>query len=190
MSGGWVQTSPPGEDVGVDALLEYATDRLREEPQTGEVIASIQQRLVGAEWAMARAKLAMLRTAGLEITLWLQVVPPGPHQLTTSRGDLWTKKITTAFLPDTTHDDIYLWPDPEGDAASGPAWSAYRRYMDANGDWHVNLSRMVLDPDEPTRQQVLSFVLNPPTLWRPWYTGAGDPGPNLERGGWRRYGQD
>lgn len=80
------------------------------------------------------------------ITLWLSVVPPGGGMLgANSGGEIWRREVTTGCVPVPALDRVYLWGD-EGDS-DGPGLQVYSRYMGASGQWHVELAKVIYDPD-------------------------------------------
>lgn len=81
--------------------------------------------------------------AGLmEITLWL------PIHADIHRSTLWWTKRRTGALPDG-RDGIVLFmnEDPGDDPHEGPMLEPRRRYMDAEGNWHVELQKIILQPE-------------------------------------------
>lgn len=81
----------------------------------------------------------------MKVTLWLAVVPPGDGIGIHSSGELWRREITTGCAPVPALDKVCLWSD-EGDS-NGPLSGVYTRYMGASGQWHVELAKIVYDPD-------------------------------------------
>lgn len=111
----------------------------------------------------------------MKVTLWLNVVPHLPG----GNGVLWSRILDTAQAPAAT-EDLILWSNEEEGAHGGPLWSVYRRYWDADGGIHCELSRVLVDPPEPTHHRG--------NWMRSWYTATdGDPSVLLEAGGWTRY---
>lgn len=114
--------------------------------------------------------------------MWLSLIPPTAADPLWSDGRLWTRDVETGCVP-TIEDQVTLWPDEDGH--NGPMWGIKRRYMGHDGIWHVELYRMQLDPSEEVQERLLRARGHTST----WYTDRdGDPVPELERGGWQRYG--
>ena len=125
----------------------------------------------------------------MKLTMWLDVIPPDAQKVHYSLhgiGTLWVRDVDTICVP-TLDDQVTLWPE---DGHPGPMWGVKRRYMGHDGVWHAELHRMLLDPPEAVVDQMFQKHR---TTWQErtsstWYTDRdGDPVPELERGGWRRY---
>lgn len=125
------------------------------------------------------------------ITLWLSLCDGTKSTGFLWSGDeLWTRTVESGAVPlvgPGDDDGIVLWSSDEG-PGGGPMWSARRRYMDVAGGWHVELSRMVLDPTDKVREAAMRYRPGEPVAYRAWETAVdGDPRDGLVRGGWKRY---
>lgn len=119
----------------------------------------------------------------MRLTLYLQVIDGSRRDWIASNGELWTRMIETAAAPAPGSDGIVLWSYEEADPVDGPVWDASRRYMAADGSWHVDLVRMVVDPSEEAVNQLA--VTSGPRRERAWHTSSdGDLAEGLRRGGW------
>jgi hypothetical protein len=121
------------------------------------------------------------------LTLWLSLLDRPTGAMPGGPDAVWTKQVETGAVP-TVHDYVYLWAD------DGPNWQVRRRYMDAAGGWHVELSRMAVDPSETARDYIMrthtSSMTSGPS-WSIWWTERdGDPVPHLREGGWKLYGEE
>jgi hypothetical protein len=56
-----VDADPRSDLEQVKHLIEYADGQLDQEPAAGELIHQVQQRLIRAQWATARAQIHLLR---------------------------------------------------------------------------------------------------------------------------------
>lgn len=106
----------------------------------------------------------------MEITLWL---PIHTDPLTNT---LWWKKRRTGALPDA-RDGVVLFmnEDPGDDPQDGPMLEPQRRYMDTDGNWHVQLQRVILKPTQDLWDQLRherSHYLGGRECheWFPWWT--------------------
>jgi len=127
------------------------------------------------------------------LTLWLPLANR-PADWMLSASDLWTKQIDTGTVP-TTYDRVVLWPDEGVNPTMGPMWSVRRRYLAADGGWHVELSQMAVDPDDRNRDEIMRYHsaggLGSGPKWSIWWTERdGDPVPHLREGGWKLYGEE
>lgn len=132
------------------------------------------------------------------VTLWLSVIRPEHRSeqnliLSMHSGNLWVKRQRMAFLPVVARgfdDQVTLWADEDGDdrdPMGGPQWGVRRRYWDADGLAHLELTRIVLDPDEESQRMILSEAARGICDFSSWETDVdGDPEPKLERGGWSK----
>lgn len=127
------------------------------------------------------------------ITLWLATVDGTAPGWMGASKDLWTRQLETGALPLVDgHDQIVLWPTDEEGPQGGPMWDAKRRYLDASGMWHVELTTMVLNPTDDVWASISRMAnQGPPWPYRSWNAESdGDPAAPLHAGGWRRYGED
>lgn len=123
----------------------------------------------------------------MKVILWLNVVPNTAHDQLWSPGTLWVREVETGFVPDVD-DSVTLWPDEAGD--NDTTWNVKRRYMGWDGMWHVELCKMLLDPSDKVMKELQrDRTATRESIAAVWWTeNGGDPAPDLERGGWRRYG--
>ncbi len=130
------------------------------------------------------------------ITLWLSLCD-GTKAGWPSDHELWIRNVETGALP-VTHphaDDIVLWPGEDGQPTEGPLWPVRRRFMIADGSWHVELCRMVLDPTDDVLDTIGQWGIRDimaglPIGYRSWHTPTDDdPRIGLARGGWKQYGE-
>jgi len=129
------------------------------------------------------------------ITLWLTTIDGAAvGGWMGAYKDLWTKELDTGAVPLLDgHDQIVLWPTDEEGPQGGPMWDLKRRYVDASGHWHLELTAMVLNPTDEVRDAIVRMVARggPPWHYRSWDVGQdGDPDERLRAGGWRKYGED
>lgn len=68
-----------------------------------------------------------------------------------SSGDLWRRELAVGQVPDE-RDMCYLWPDEDGETTGGPYLRAARRFLDSAGQWHVELSKVLQDPQSEDLQ--------------------------------------
>jgi hypothetical protein len=103
-------------------------------------------------------------------------------------SELWVKDLTTDFAPGEG-DTLHLWPDEEdGDDVGGPDWSVRRRYWDAAGLLHLELTYLVKDPTEEM-QRVMMHGSDGRYASSWWSEQDGHPEPSLRRGGWLPYAE-
>lgn len=124
------------------------------------------------------------------LKMWLSVID-GSTSTYTSSGKLYYKDVETGFIPEPGVDDIVLYKHKdEDDEYDGPLWHVRRRYMDNKGNWHIDLSRLVINPNEHWQEifknrLAMGRNYNYETAW---YTDRDeDPIPLLIRGGWVEY---
>jgi hypothetical protein len=128
------------------------------------------------ELLQCERELKALEGRRMRIVLWLRV-RRGPHAY---GGDLWSKEVTTDNVPLPDADGVIIW-STDDDPAEGPQWKVNRRYMHADGSWHIELYTMLVDP---------SSVPLGPIDYHTWHTESeGDPEPLLRQGGWVKYGE-
>lgn len=126
----------------------------------------------------------------MKLTQWLVIVD-GTKADFGSNGKLYYREIETGFIPEPGVDDIVLWnsiDDDDGSEWDGPMWHIKRRYMDNNGGWHIELTKMVIDPDDYWMNRMKNRTAISPIIYETswWANIDGDPIPNLERAGWRK----
>lgn len=121
-----------------------------------------------------------------EIRLWLDI--HRGQQFGPSAG-LYTKAWVGCPYPPDRGDQITLWPGGDEGASDqweGPNWYVKRRSWGADGSIGLELTTMIIDPDEMT-QAAFSIREFYNGFW--WTDRDGDPLPGLIRGGWARYGE-
>jgi len=124
----------------------------------------------------------------MNIVLWLTVMEDSSGL--DGNGVLWTKDIETGCVPVAGVDDVYLWVDDEDGDCGGPSLTTRRRYMGASGRWHVELAKVVIDPPEYVRQQLMAeFARGHGHEHDIWWTNDNGPWPEekLTASGWVRY---
>lgn len=123
----------------------------------------------------------------MRILLWLTVVPAGASTHLGGSGDLFYRWMETGALPDHEEDMLTLYiTDPDDDPDDGPNWSIHRRWLRFDGTWSIDLTKMVLDPNEQIRRYLQTDRSR--YYARPWWTDqSGDPRPRLLACGWRKY---
>lgn len=129
----------------------------------------------------------------MNFIMWLSVIDGSDE----NRGlfgpnKLFYKPQKSFFIPTPEVDDVILWSgeDDDGTQTEGPLWSVKRRYMGHGGLWHIELSKMVLNPNEFWVNAIRNRLASGKAIIheRSWYPESdGDPYPNLIRGGWREY---
>lgn len=90
----------------------------------------------------------------MKVKFWLTVLPGAVGLY--GGGKLWTKLITTSALPqrgDWVYTCIDITEDSDGTCA-GFRLEPKQRYMDALGEWNVELQKVVLDPPEEVLRQI------------------------------------
>ena len=120
----------------------------------------------------------------MKVVFWLSIVP-GRMGLYSS-GDLWRREVTTGQLPGTG-DGVYLWPDDEDGDIGGPRLEARRRYMAASGQWHVELTKIVVDPPERERETIMRESAGGRQDFMCWWTDSEGGPPDeqkLTAAGW------
>ena len=119
----------------------------------------------------------------MKATFWLSVVNGSGRQfLDAAPSTLWRTTRDTAWLPTPFQDRVILWPGEDGDPGDGPLWDVKSRYMDAIGAWHVELAKMVLNPDSVAWQRELTYMGERGRYDKMWWDG--DPTEKLITGGW------
>lgn len=130
----------------------------------------------------------------MKFLMWLNVIDGadetkglfGPNKL-------FYKHIESSFLPQPGVDEVILYPDEDDDDGTqteGPMWHVKRRYMGHRGLWHVELAKMILNPNEHWQNMVKSRLgVGRIVLERFWYTDRDGISvcSDLIRGGWREY---
>ena len=129
----------------------------------------------------------------MKFIMWLNVI----NGSDVSKGffgpsRLFYKPIESIQIPEPGVDDVILYPgeDDDGTQTEGPMWQVKSRYMGHQGKWHIELSQMVLDPNEHWQNSMRSRIAASRKVVtdKSWYTDRdGDPYPDLIRGGWREY---
>jgi len=132
------------------------------------------------ELLQCERELKALEGRRVRIILWLSV-RRGYGDPQAYVNDLWFKEVTTDNIPLPDADGVIIWPT-DGDSAEGPQWKVKRRYMHADGSWHIELYSMLVDPS--------SVPLGQPIDYHTWHAESeGDPEPLLREGGWVKYGE-
>jgi hypothetical protein len=116
----------------------------------------------------------------MKITLWLPVYETASEM--SNADELWHVQRTTGALPDG-RDGVVLFPH-EDDPGDGPMVEVRRRYMDADGGWQVELSRMVLDRQGPIPTQTSAYTNG--QVWMRWHQPAEQLFEGLRQAGWVR----
>lgn len=126
----------------------------------------------------------------MKLTMYLQVID-GSQGSFSSNGDLYTKTVETGFVPKPGTDEVALWETEEdGQKWDGPIWHIKRRYMGAEGQWSIELAKMIVNPNQVWQDyfkarlaQGRQFITE-----SSWYTQSdGDPAPLLLEGGWTKF---
>lgn len=93
---------------------------------------------------------------------------------------LWTRDLVTYFPP-RDGDQIHLSVSEEDDS-DDVAWHIFKHYWSWDGGYHVELTKMVVDPEDTS--------WGSPFYAASWWTSTegGRPEPMLRRGGWKLYG--
>jgi hypothetical protein len=124
----------------------------------------------------------------MKVRLWLSVYE---HTAPMGTSELWVKDLATDFAPGTG-DTVYLWPDEEDGDTGGVGWTVRRRYWDAAGLVHLEMTYMVKDPTDDMQRILLhDNGRHYASSW--WVDRDGQPEPALRLGGWLPYdeaGQD
>jgi hypothetical protein len=94
----------------------------------------------------------------VKILFWLSVLDRSAGMYG-STGDLWRREITTGMVP-AIGDRIYCWPTDEDGDCGGLRLAARTRCMGASGQWHVELSRLHIDPTEQTVDAIRTLIVN------------------------------
>jgi hypothetical protein len=130
----------------------------------------------------------------VNLRLWLPVYDgsTGIHPLdgNARMHSLWWTNRETGALP-TQGDKIVLWADPDDGPQHGPGWTHRTRLMDADGVWHVELTRAVLNPTRAMWDRALTEMTAHGTYneLHPWYTSDGNLLIALQASGWMRVPQ-
>lgn len=121
------------------------------------------------------------------ITLWL------PIHTTRHDSTLWVQKRRSMFLPNG-RDAIVLFmhKDPGDDPQDGPMLEPRRRYMDVDGNWHIQLQRVIVKPaaDEWNRlRKERNFYLNGAECheWVAWWDGVDEAIGQMAEQGWHTW---
>jgi hypothetical protein len=101
-------------------------------------------------------------------------------------GELWAKTVDTGRAP-AAGDEVALWNTDEGPDV---LWGVRRDYMDAEGAWYAELTRVVIDPNDEARD----FISRDLDGYRPWHRESDDDSgvrlhleSRLRDSGWRPY---
>jgi hypothetical protein len=128
----------------------------------------------------------------MNVVLWLTIIQGDIDDAALlSSGTLWTKSIETGCVPVVgASDDMYPWFDDEDGELGGPGLAPRRRFMGASGQWHVELAKVVIDPPELVRQQLMAeFAHGRGHEHTIWWTESDGPWPDekLIASGWTRH---
>jgi hypothetical protein len=118
----------------------------------------------------------------MKLTLWL-AISRDTHNVHIDCSLLLYKTLETGFIP-SNGDNLILFA--EGDNPSeGPSWQTKSRYMDANGDWNVELVKMIVDPNEDALAQTDRSY----TSAYPWWSRSNEKPIEdiLTENGWHEY---
>lgn len=99
----------------------------------------------------------------MKLTLWVSV-SRNTRNVHTDHSALFYKKLETDYVP-LNGDRVILFPY-EDNPTDGPIWQTKSRYMDANGDWAVELTKIVINPTE----DVLAQIDRSYTSAHPWWS--------------------
>lgn len=130
------------------------------------------------------------------VTFWLSIVESETWDAWEGlSGELWVRRIRTGFLPTVGKDQVVLWGTEEEGAQGGPLWDVKRRFMDAEGGWHVELTRIVVDPPARVSDAIMRRVAQPghPRIYEHrcwWAKVSGHPAGPLRAAGWRPYAEE
>lgn len=106
------------------------------------------------------------------------------YEKTCPMGDytLWVRDTDWDHLPGYLDEDmVHIIVDEDGE--SSVAWSLRRRFWDLDGVVHLELTHLVVDPNEAMQQTIRTE--RAPYYLSFWYTESdGRPEPGLRRAGW------
>lgn len=126
----------------------------------------------------------------MKLEMFLQVIDGSKGNFTTN-GDLYTKTVETGFVPLPGTDEVALWKTIEdGKEWDGPIWHVKRRYMGAEGQWSIELAKMILNPNQMWQDSFKARLASGRQIITEtsWYTQFDDdPIPKLLEGGWVKY---
>ena len=126
----------------------------------------------------------------MKLTMYIQVID-GSKESYINGGDLYTKTVETGFVPMPGTDEVVLWTTIEGGREwDGPIWQVKNRHMGAEGQWSIELSKMILNPGQVWQDLFRTRLASGRQIITEssWYTDQdGDPIPMLLNGGWTKY---
>lgn len=119
----------------------------------------------------------------MKLTLWLSISRDTRNPFSDSSSLLY-KKLETDYVP--SNGEMLILYSYDDNPTNGPQWYTKSRNMDADGNWHVSLTKMLVDPSEDVLAQMASSV-----CCYPWWSKDTDYKPIediLMENGWREYG--
>jgi hypothetical protein len=116
------------------------------------------------------------------VRLWLSVYE---HTAPMGASELWVKDLVVDFAP-AEGDTLYLWSNGEFPDVCAD-WTVRRRYWDAAGLLHLELTYLVKDPTDDMQRVIAHGSTHYAASW--WVDNDGQPEPELRRGGWVPYGE-
>ena len=122
----------------------------------------------------------------MKLTAWLLVID-GTKNFA-ANGELYKRIIDTQFVPHPGVDEMALWKTENDNI--GLLWFVKHRFMDADGEWNVELVNIVIDPNDHWQDLIKNRTASGSSVMRErsWYTNQdGDLMPKLINGGWVKY---